>query len=161
MDTSILAFAVNRHAPEHPRAARVVETLVNGEHPWALPWSVAHEFARFVTHPHATARPLAPREAVSFIETLLTSPSATALAPTPRHLAVLAELTESIGADTRMPAGIETAALLREHGVRELLSVDRGMRRFAFLTVVDPIHGPAWSPGGQPARRYRSLRLRT
>ena len=47
--------------------------------------------------------------------------------------------------------------MLREHGVRELLSVDRGMRRFAFLTVVDPIHGPAWSPGAPPARRYRTL----
>ncbi len=40
LDTSLLAYAVNRHAPEHARAARVVETLANGALPWALPWPV-------------------------------------------------------------------------------------------------------------------------
>ena len=59
-----------------------------------------------------------------------------------------------------MPPGLETAVLLREHGVRELLSADRGMRRFAFLGVRDPVHGEAWSPAERPARRYRVLRPR-
>ena len=160
LDTSVLAYAANRHAPEHARAARVVDALVNGEHEWALPASVVHEFLQLVTHPFAIARPLAPREAVGFVQALLAGPSAAVLAPTERHLAVLAEMAEAIGVHDRLPPGFETAALLREHGVREILSVDRGMRRFAFLTVVDPIHGPAWSPGGQPVRRYRRLRLR-
>jgi hypothetical protein len=31
------------------------------------------------------------------------------------------------------------------------------MRRFAFLTVIDPVHGAAWSPGAPPLRRYRRL----
>lgn len=157
LDTSVLAFAVNRYAPEHPRAARVVEALVNGEQEWGMPSPVVHEFLRLVTHPFAIARPLEPREAVGFLQTLLASPSATVLAPTEKHLTVLAELSEAIPAHGRLSLGLETAAVLREHGVRELLSVDRGMRRFAFLTVVDPIHGPAWSPGAPPARRYRTL----
>ena len=53
-------------------------------------------------------------------------------------------------------AAAETAAILWEHGVRELLSADRGMRRFAFLSVRDPLHGPEWSPREMPARRYRA-----
>ena len=58
VDLSLLAFAVNRFAPEHPRAARVLEDLADGGLPWALPWPSLHEFLELVTHPHAVARPL-------------------------------------------------------------------------------------------------------
>jgi hypothetical protein len=49
---------------------------------------------------------------------------------------------------------------LREHGVRELLSTDPGMRRWRFLDVRDPLRGEPWSPGARPARRYRTLTRR-
>ena len=58
VDVSVLAWAVNRYAPEHRRAAGVLEDLVNSAKPWALPWPVVHEFMRLVTHPHFVARPL-------------------------------------------------------------------------------------------------------
>ena len=63
-------------------------------------------------------------------------------------------------AGSSLPPCLETAVLLREHGVRELLSADRGMRRFTFLSVRDPVHGEAWSPAQPPARRYRVLKAR-
>jgi toxin-antitoxin system PIN domain toxin len=160
LDTSLLAYAANRHAPEHARAARVVETLANGETPWALPWSVAHEFLQLVTHPHAVARALAPADAWGFVEALLASHSVRLLGPTEAHAAALAEVIASLPPGSGVPPGLETAVLLREHGVRELLSADRGMRRFAFLSVRDPLHGEAWSPAERPARRYRVLRPR-
>jgi hypothetical protein len=59
-----------------------------------------------------------------------------------------------------VPAGLELAAVLREHGVRELLTADEGMKRFAFLSVLDPVHGPTWTPTEAPQRRYRVLRPR-
>ena len=160
IDTSLLAYAANRHAPEHARAARVVETLANGEAPWALPWSVVHEFLHLVTHPHAVARALAPTDAWAFIEALFGSHSVRLLGATDAHAATLKEVLASLPPDAGIPPGIETAVLLREHGVRELLSADRGMRRFAFLSVRDPVHGETWSPGEPPARRYRVLRPR-
>jgi predicted nucleic acid-binding protein len=160
LDVSVLAFAVNRYAPEHARANRVVEDLVNGERPWALPWSVVHEFLQLVTHPHAVARPLKAAEASGFFERLLQSPVAHLLAHTPAHAQALGEVLESVEPSGGLPAGLETAVLLREHGVREILSSDPGMRRFPFLTVVDPLHGAGWSPAAGPARRYRVLRAR-
>ena len=63
LDTSVLVFAINRFAPEHARAASVVERLAESERPWALLSSVVHEFLAFVTHPHAVARALRPLEA--------------------------------------------------------------------------------------------------
>ena len=67
VDSSILAYASNRFAPQHVRAARVLEGLANGDIPWALPWTVVHEFLHLVTHPHAVARPLRPADAWGFV----------------------------------------------------------------------------------------------
>jgi toxin-antitoxin system PIN domain toxin len=157
VDASVLAFAVNRHAPEHARAAAALDALANGDLPWALVWPAVEEFLRFVTRPHVAPRPLSPSDALGFVEALLDSPSATALGPTDRHAAVLAELLAGVSRSAPLPTGFEVAAVLREHGVRELLSVDGGMRRFAFLAVIDPVHGPVWTPDSAPARRYRRL----
>lgn len=161
LDTSLLAYAVNRFAPEHPRAARVLEEMANGDHPWALPWPAVHEFLGFVTHPHTVARPLKPGDAWAFVESLMASESLRMLSPTERHGAVLAEVLSSMSDNVGVPIGLETAVVLREHGVRELLSADRGMRRFPFLSVQDPVHGEPWTPDAKPLRRYRALTPRT
>ena len=41
-----------------------------------------------------------------------------------------------------------------------VLSADRGLRRYRFLDVRDPIHGEPWSPLEPPGRRYRVLSRR-
>ncbi len=157
LDASVLAYAINRFAPEHARAARVLDELANGAVPWALPWPEIHGFLAQVTHRHIVARPLSPGDAWAFIETLRQSPSLRLLAPTERHAAVLAEVIAGFPAAPGRIPGLETAVILREHGVRELLSADRGMRRFGFLAVRDPIHGELWVPTTKPERRYRKL----
>jgi predicted nucleic acid-binding protein len=154
VDTSLLTLAVNRWAPEHARASHVLEALVNSDTPWALPWTVAAEFVERVTHPHAVVRPLRAEEACGFLELLLASPAVHALAPTSRHPAALREVAAMAGAESGLPPRAETAALLREHGVRELLSLDAGMRRYPFLSVIDPLR----DEGESPRRRYRMLR---
>jgi toxin-antitoxin system PIN domain toxin len=156
-DVSLLAYAVNRNAPEHRRAAGVLEGLMNDDAPWALPWPVVHEFIRLVTHSHLVARPLRVADAWTFVQELFESPSLHLLAPTDRHVRVLGEVIGFVGSEPGLPPGIETAVVLREHGVRDLLSSDRGMQRFRFLNVRDPVHGPLWRPGQPPARRYRRL----
>lgn len=161
VDAGVLAHAVNRHTPEHARAAQVVEALANGERPWVLPWPAVHEFLARVTHPHAVARALAPGEAWGFVAALAASPSLRLLGPGARHAAAVAEtLALADAAGPGLPPGLEIAAVLREHGVRELLSPDRGMQRFRFLDVRDPLHGPPWRPDAPPLRRYRTLTRR-
>ncbi len=119
-----------------------------------------HEFLRLVTHRHAVARALGPADAWAFVEALLASRSVRLLGPGEGHGAALAELLASLPPGAGVPAGLEVAAVLREHGVRELLSADAGMQRFVFLSVRDPVHGPPWTPGEAPARRYRVLKAR-
>src|SRR5262249_40503144 len=155
-------LGVNRYAPEHARAAELLESLANGDAEWALPWSAVHEFLGFVTHPHAVARVLGQDAAWSFIESLGASPSLRFLGATERHAAVCAEFPalRDPSAPGPLDPSFETAVLLREHGVRELLSTDPGMRRWRFLDVRDPVRGEPWTPGARPARRYRTLARR-
>lgn len=161
VDASLLAYAVNRYAPEHARAASVLEEIANGDRPWALPWPAVHEFLARVTHPHAVARALRPADAWAFVDALSHSTSLRWLGPTDRHAVVAAEVLELVAdAAAGWPTGFETAVVLREHGVRELLSADRGMRRYRFLDVRDPVHGELWTPAEAPARRYRTLTRR-
>ena len=63
IDTSLLAYAINRYAPEHGRAAAALEALASGDTPWGVPWPVVHEFLGLVTHPHRVARVLRARDA--------------------------------------------------------------------------------------------------
>ena len=158
VDSGLLALAVNRYGPEHARAAALLESLADGDAAWALPWSAVHEFLDFVTHPHAVARVLGPLEAWGFIETLSASASLTFLGPTPRHAEACAEVLAL--RDPEAAPAFATAVLLREHGVRELLSTDPGMRLWRFLDVRDPLQGEPWSPAAPPARRYRTLSRR-
>ena len=162
VDTGLLALAVNRYAPEHARAAALLESLAEGDAPWALPWSVVHEFLGFVTHQHSVARVLGAQDAWGFVESLAASPSLRFLGPTERHAEACAEVLvlRDVGAVAALDASFATAVLLREHGVRELLSTDPGMRQWRFLDVRDPLHGEPWSPADAPARRYRTLSRR-
>ncbi|HEY6867482.1 MAG TPA: hypothetical protein VI792_09500 [Candidatus Eisenbacteria bacterium] len=160
LDADLLAYAVNRYAPEHARAAAVVEHLVNGDRPWALPWPAIHRALDVLTHPHATVRPLRPSEAWGFLGLVASSATVRLLGPTERHAQALVEVLGGVAGEHGLPPGLETAVVLREHGIRELLTTDPGMRRYAFLTVIDPVHAPGWTPGMPPPRRYRVLRGR-
>ncbi len=159
VDAGLLVLAANRFAPEHARAAAFMEALAEGDKPWALPWSVVHEFLGFVTHPHAVARVLGPADAWGFIEALAVSPSLRFLGPTERHAATCAEVLTLAGPGTSggLDPSFTTAVILREHGVRELLSTDSGMNRWRFLEVHDPLKGDLWRADGGPTRRYRTL----
>jgi len=158
VDAGLLVLAANRWAPEHARAAGLLESLAEGEPPWALPWSAVHEFVGFVTHPHAVSRALSPEDAWAFVSALAASPSLRFLGTTERHTATCAEvLALRDPASPGLPGSFATAAILREHGVRELLSTDPDMRRWRFLDVVDPLRDDAWRARHPLRRRYRTL----
>src|SRR5262249_26052293 len=119
-----------------------------------------HDFLRLVTHPYAVARPLKPSDAWGFVGMVIASPAVRMLGPTERHAQVVVELLGGAPSEGGLPHGFEIAVLLREHGARELLSADRGMRSYPFLSVRDPVRGELWRPSSAPARRYRVLAAR-
>ena len=75
-----------------------------------------------------------------FVDSLLASPGLSLLTETPRHSEIAAEiiselphLSGSIFHDAHI------AVLMREHGIRTIVTRDTDFHRFPFLEVVDPV----------------------
>ena len=117
-----------------------LEGLRSGPLRWFLTWSIAREFLRVATHPRVYPRPWSAPEAHAFLDALLSSPSARLLTPTARHAEVLAaSLADVPEARRNLLHDLQTAVLMREHGVGRIVTRDRDFHRFGFLDVVDPL----------------------
>jgi hypothetical protein len=65
----------------------------------------------------------------------------TLIGPTTRHAALLRRTIDEFGVPTgNIFYDLHTAVLMREHGVGEIMTADTDFRKFAFLTVTDPVH---------------------
>ena len=140
VDTNLLIYAAIREFKEHDRAERLLTVWGTATEPWHITWSIAYELMRVVTHRAPFPRPLTFAQAWSFIESLRESPSFGILAETERHAEVVRELTLEFPriSGNRMH-DLHIAALMREHGVREIRTADVGFHQFKFLRVVNPL----------------------
>lgn len=76
----------------------------------------------------------------ALLETLHASPGLGILVPTRRHLRVLAEVVSEVpGLSGNIVHDTQTAALMREHGIRRICTRDTNFHRFPFLEPVDPL----------------------
>lgn len=140
VDSNILVYAANRDCEEHAGALTAVEGWLSGPVSWVLTWGIIYEFLRVATHPRIFRRPLTARQALAFLDPLLTSDLVTVLGPTPRHESLMRTTVREFG----RPAGnifhdLHTAVLMREHGVPEIMTGDEDFRRFPFLIVTNPV----------------------
>lgn len=89
--------------------------------------------------PQVPFQPWSLDRAWDFIGSLLESPSFSILLPTERHQAALAQtIRESPDIRGNRVHDMHIAALMREHGVSRICTMDAGFRRFSFLTATLP-----------------------
>ena len=140
VDTNVLVYTVNRDCPEHEVARGWVEEFRRRPSPWFLTWGIIYEFLRVSTHRLVLPDPLDGEGAWGFIEALMASPSLEILVPSPRHPQALIDVvdgTPSLSGNLFHDA--HTVVLMREHGVRQILTRDLGFHRFGGIEVVDPM----------------------
>ncbi len=138
LDTNILVYARRAEAPHHEAARALLATLAEGDAPWALPWPCVYEYLRVVTHPRVFDPPTDLETAVEDVASLLDSPSLHLLGEGVAHPAHMhRQLTEG-GARGNLAHDAHIAALVVEHGVRELLTTDRDFSRFPGVTARNP-----------------------
>ena len=95
---------------------------------------------RVVTHPRVLRRPWKSATALEFLRALRSSAGLQILVPTERHADVLAEVSAAVpGLSGNLWHDVETAVLMREHGVRRICTRDADFHRFSFLECVDPL----------------------
>lgn len=140
VDANVLIYASNERAPESAACLSRLQAWANDSEPWFLTWGIVYEFLRVVTH-WRLERPLASQEAWAFLNDVLGAPSLRILHPTDRHFAVLRDvLSEVPDLAGNLFFDVRTAVLMREHGIRRIVTRDRDFERFPFVEVIDPLN---------------------
>lgn len=143
VDTNILVYAHREDSPFHGAAVRQLARLAEGQAAWSIPWPCVHEFLAIVTHPRIYAPPTPLDRALGQVEAWLASPAIVLLGESPSHWPVLRELLDNGRIVGPKVHDARVAALCRQHGIRELWSVDRDFSRFDGFKVVNPLAGNA------------------
>ena len=140
IDTNVLVYAADADSPHHVACREWLESQRRRADAWYTTWAILYEFLRVTTHPRVMRQPWNAPTAWGFVKALLASPGLGVLTPTHRH----AEVAEQVLAELPFLAGnlihdVHTAVLMREHGIRRIVTRDTDFHRFPFLEVVDPL----------------------
>jgi len=153
IDTNILVYARRAETPYHEKARSLIEKLANGVEPWALPWPCVYEFLRVVTHARVFDPPTDLDAALEDLESLLGAPALALLGEGPAHAGFLRQMVASGRTTGNLIHDAHIAALVIEHGARELWTTDRDFARFPGLRIHNPFR--EWDVHG-PVARYRA-----
>jgi uncharacterized protein len=137
-DVNLLLYAVDSSSPRHTAARQWLEAQLSGVETFAFPVSVLLAFVRLSTQARVFASPFSPSEAFDIVDGWLAQPCATTIAPGDRHVALVRELLEPLGAAGNLVSDAHLAALAIEHGA-ELCSADTDFGRFPRLRWSDPL----------------------
>jgi uncharacterized protein len=137
LDTNLLVHARREETEHHAAAALLLGSLAEGDEPWALPWPCVCEFLRVVSHPRVFNPPTPMARALEDVESLLASPSVVLLGEGPAHFTHLRRLAAG-NVTGNLVHDAHIAALAVEHGVTELLTLDRDFSRFSGLRCRNP-----------------------
>jgi toxin-antitoxin system PIN domain toxin len=140
VDTNVLVYAADADSPFHAACREWVEGQRGRADAWYTTWPILYEFLRVTTHPRVMRQPWSAPAAWGFVQALLASPGLGVLGPTQRH----AEVAAQVIAELPHLAGnlfhdAHTAILMREHGIRRIMTRDTDFHRFPFLEAVDPL----------------------
>ncbi len=138
VDTNVLVYASRTETEFHEPAARLITQLAESERPWAIPWPCVYEYLRIVTHPRLFKPASTQAEAISGLRLLSGSPSLAFIGPGSTHFGSLVGLAEHSGAKGNLFFDLQIAAICREHGITEILTVDRDFSRFSGIKVRRP-----------------------
>lgn len=140
VDANVLFHAVYPEGPEHRPCRKLLEEWSSGEAPWYTTWSVVYEFLRITTHPRVLEKPWTLERASGFVRSLIASGGLRVLGHTEEHLEVLLDCARShAGLRGSILHDLHIAVVMREHGIRRIVTRDRHFHDFDFVEVVDPL----------------------
>lgn len=137
-DVNLLLYAHVRAFPEHARAVRWWEGLMNGSRDVGVAAPAVFGFIRLATNPRVFDPPLAATDAVARVEEWFARPHVHFLQPGPRHLEIAFALLRQVGVAANLTTDAQLAALAIEHQ-GELHSNDADFSRFPRLRWLNPI----------------------
>jgi hypothetical protein len=140
VDTNILVYAADEDSPFHARCFEVLEEWRSQASAWYSTWGIMYELLRVTTHLRIFRTPWSASRAWNCIEAVLASPSLGILIPTERHAEVIADVMKEIPhLSGNLMCDLQTAVLMREHGIKRIYTRDTDFYRFHFLEPIDPV----------------------
>ena len=136
VDTNVLVFAHRRHLAPHRQAVGWLRALAEGKTPWGIPVFCLGEFVRIVTHPGVFDPPSTIRQATSALRSVLDSPTVRILRPSDNFPALFQDALERADARGNLAFIAQVAAVCREHGAADLLTMDRDFARFDKIHMI-------------------------
>ncbi len=138
LDANVLLYASDRGSANWETATRLVADCVTKKEVFYLPWPALMGYLRISTHPTIFASPLTPAESNGNIDSLLRVPHSRVLSEGPRFWEAYREVTKSVVVRGNLVPDAHIAALLLEHGVKEIVTNDTDFLKFGFLKIINP-----------------------
>jgi toxin-antitoxin system PIN domain toxin len=138
LDANLLLYSVDRASPYHVATVAWLTEQFNGPRRVGLPWQSLVAFVRISTHPRASANPLSPQDALSFVEDWLAQDMAWIPIPGHGHARVFTEFVSGQHLSGNLVSDAHLAALAVEHGLT-LYSNDSDFARFPGLSWANPL----------------------
>lgn len=142
LDVNVLVYAVDTDSPHYEKARAWLENLFSGDEPIALAWTVIVAFLRITTRRGILRRPLEVQDALAFVDAWLELPHVNIVEADHRHWPILRTLIGSAGTAGNLASDAYLAALAIGGGWT-VVSADRDFRRFAGLSVLNPLETSA------------------
>lgn len=140
VDANVLIYAVNRADPKHDRSRQWLDRALSGNETVGFAWPVVLAFVRLSTRAGLFPRPLAVGDAVAVVRAWLGQPISVLLAPTPRHLDLLAGLLADTGTGGNLVSDAHLAALALEHDAT-VVTFDHDFSLFSGVRTETPVQG--------------------
>ena len=138
LDVNILLYASDSSSPYHEQAKSFLASCITQEELFYLGWPTVMSYLRIATHASIFDRPLSPKEAMTNIETLLGLSWARFLSEEEGFWDVYRTTTGEVLTRGNLVPDAHLVALLRQHGVKTLYTLDRDFLKFGFLDVRNP-----------------------
>ena len=138
-DVNVLIYAhIEDSTVDHVEYANWLTRLATGPEPFALSVLVLAGFIRVVTNPRVFDPPSTLDHSFAFVASLLERPTARLIGPGPDHLSIFESLCRESGANGKLVADAQHAAVAIEHGCT-IVSTDADFGRFPRLRWQHPL----------------------
>lgn len=138
VDVNVLVYASDLASPFQAVARVELARRVVGADRLYLFWPVISGYLRIVTHPSIVADPLPRAQAQANVARLLQRPNVRAPGEDEGFWRVFAATLDEGRARGKLVPDAHLVALMRQHGVRDVVTHDRDLRRFDGIRVHDP-----------------------
>ena len=138
VDVYVLLYASDQAGPKYDEAIQFLLNRASDPELFCICWTTLMSYIRISTHPSIFSHPLSPKEALENIESLLKQPRVRVLSEDDGFLAIYRKVSGNFPVRGNLVPDAHIAALLLQHGVLMIYTVDSDFKKFDFLEVKNP-----------------------